>query len=88
MEAHEHLDRLAEELRQLGFTATAQRGVSARWLRVQNPAADALTEDVSCAPDVHGQQCFRWAWGAVIAPVVDVELAVERIAHVLKAVGS
>ena len=87
MEAHEHLVLLAEQLRQVGFSATVQRGASAR-LTVQNPAADALTEDVLCGPDEHGQLSFRWAWNAVIALVDDVELAVERISHVLKAVGT
>jgi hypothetical protein len=86
MEAHEHLALLGEKLRQAGFAATVRRGTSAR-LTVQNPAADALTEDVLCAPDEHGRLSFRWTWNAAIALVDDMELAVERISHVLKAVG-
>lgn len=86
MEANEHLARLAQELRRAGFTVTAPRPESSR-LVVHNPAADVLTEEVSCAPDEHGQFRFRWAWGAVIATAEEIELAVQRISHVLKAVG-
>lgn len=86
MEAHEHLVQLGEKLSQAGFAATVQQGNPER-LTVQNPAADALIEDVLCAPDEHGRLSFRWTWNAAIASVDDIDLAVTRISHVLKAVG-
>jgi hypothetical protein len=86
MEAHEHLNRLAQELRQAGFTVTAHDGPAR--LTVQNPAAHALTEDMLCAADDHGQLTFWWTWETAISPAEDIASAVERISHVLKEVGA
>lgn len=86
MEAHHYLARLAQELRQVGFTVT-EHAESAR-LTVQNPAAHALTEDVLCVLDERGLLFFQWAWEAAIAPAGDTQSAVERISHVLKEVSS
>ena len=87
MEARDYLVQLGEQLqRAAGFKATMQQGTPAR-LSVQNPQAAALKDDVLCSPDEHGRLSFQWTWNAVIAPVEDIQLAVDRICYVLRAVG-
>lgn len=85
MESTEYLGRLAERLSTDGFQTDVQGQVHNQ-LSVRNPAASELTEVIRCDSDNGGKVCFVWSWGAPIAPVVEVELAAERIAHVLKAV--
>lgn len=86
MESTEHLRRLAEHLTADGFEAILQ-GQPQDELSVHNPAASDLAEIIRCNSDTGDQWSFVWSWGAPVAPVDDVELAAERIAHVLKAVG-
>jgi hypothetical protein len=85
MESTECLRRLAEQLGADGFETVVQ-GQARTQLSVRNPAASELTEIIRCDSDNDGKLCFVWSWGAPIAPVVEVRLAAERIAHVLKAV--
>ena len=83
MESTEYLRRLADRLSADGFQADVQ---DQGQLSVRNPAASDLSEVIRCDSDNDGVVCFVWSWGAVIAPVTEVELAAERIEHVLKAV--
>jgi hypothetical protein len=87
MEVTPHLERLAERLASCGLTAVFVGGASDE-LRVGNPSAPGLAETIRCAADNDSRLCFIWSWGPAIAPVDDLEFALERIAHVLKAVDS
>jgi hypothetical protein len=85
MESTEYLRRLAEQLTADDFVANVQDQPRDQ-LSVRNPGASELTEIIRCDSDNGGKVCFVWSWGAPIAPITEVRLAAERIAHVLKAV--
>ena len=83
----------ADRLDQLGPALTA-RGMTASLvtpagrvpsLRVVNPAAPALAEDVYAGCCEDGSWWFWWSWAERIAAASDLDQAAARIAHVLAA---
>ena len=54
-------------------------------LRVVNPAAPALAEDVYAGCCEDGSWWFWWSWAERIAAASDLDQAAARIAHVLAA---
>jgi hypothetical protein len=81
----------ADRLDQLG-PALAARGMTASLvtpagrvpsLRVVNPAAPALAEDVYAGCCEDGSWWFWWSWAERIAAASDLDQAAARIAHVL-----
>jgi len=83
----------ADQLDQLG-PALAARGMTASLvtpagrvpsLRVVNPAAPALAEDVYLGCCADGSWWFWWSWAERIAAASDLDQAAARIAHVLAA---
>ncbi len=83
----------ADRLDQLG-PALAVRGMTASLvtpagrvpsLRVVNPAASALAEDVYAGCCEDGSWWFWWSWAERIAAASDLDQAAARIAHVLAA---
>ncbi|GAA2114639.1 hypothetical protein [Actinomadura alba] len=82
-DAASHLKALAKLMVERGFTALlVQAEDSPPLLRVTNPSASDLAEDVRCSLAL-GELCFMWSWERPIAPVRHVEPAAERIAYVL-----
>ena len=84
----DRLDQLGPALAPCGMTASlvtpAGRVPS---LRVVNPAAPALAEDVYAGCCEDGSWWFWWSWAERIAAASDLDQAAARIAHVLAAVG-
>ncbi|HUY50465.1 MAG TPA: hypothetical protein VMV92_32955 [Streptosporangiaceae bacterium] len=82
----DRLDRLAPALARHGM-ATNLLAPPGRVpsLRVVNPAAPALAEDVYAGCCEDGSWWFWWSWAERIAVATDPERAAERIAHVLAA---
>ncbi len=74
-----HLLDLAEELHERGWRTDLTRDR----LRVTNPDAPMMNEDVICEDGV-----FQWRHGPGIGPVDDLPQAVDRIMHVLRTVVS
>jgi hypothetical protein len=83
----ERLDQLGPALAPYGMTASlvtpAGRVPS---LRVVNPTAPALAEDVYAGCCEDGSWWFWWSWAERIAAASDLDQAAARIAHVLAAV--
>jgi hypothetical protein len=82
----DRLDQLEPALAARGMTASlvtpAGRVPS---LRVVNPAAPALAEDVYAGCCADGSWWFWWSWAERIAAASDLDQAAARIAHVLAA---
>ena len=82
----DRLDQLGPALTACGMTASlvtpAGRVPS---LRVVNPAAPALAEDVYAGCCEDGSWWFWWSWAERIAAASDLDQAAARIAHVLAA---
>jgi hypothetical protein len=82
----DQLDQLGPALTGHGLTASlvtpAGRVPS---LRVVNPAAPALAEDVYAGCGEDGSWWFWWSWAERIAAASDLDQAAARIAHVLAA---
>jgi hypothetical protein len=82
----DQLDRLAPVLAQHGMAtnlmAPAGRVPS---LRVINPAAPALAEDVYAGCCEDGSWWFWWSWAERIAAATELDRAAECVAHVLSA---
>jgi hypothetical protein len=82
----DRLDQLGPVLAARGMTASlvtpAGRVPS---LRVVNPAAPALAEDVYAGCCEDGSWWFWWSWAERIAAASDLDQAAARIAHVLAA---
>src|SRR5438094_1384680 len=79
-----HLERFAERLRADGWYARvlfADGRTPA--LRVVNPAAVPLNDDVTLGRDEGGAWWFCWSFGERLAHVGDLDVAVARIARVL-----
>ncbi|MFB4303634.1 hypothetical protein [Actinomadura sp. NTSP31] len=81
-----HLRELERELDARGLVARVVRTRSGpAFLRVVNPAAASLAEDVTCAPapETHDHY-FWWSWGERMHRVDDVDGAALKLAHVLQ----
>ncbi|MET8140659.1 hypothetical protein ABZU32_10150 [Sphaerisporangium sp. NPDC005288] len=83
-EALDHLERLAAQLEAHAFQVrlTARTGLYPR-LRVINPMAPAVTEDVLAANAADGEWWFWLSWAGRIGHASDIVTAAERIASVL-----
>ncbi|SDH38822.1 hypothetical protein SAMN05421505_11512 [Sinosporangium album] len=82
-EAVDHLQRLALQLEAHSFKVelTSRTGLVPQ-LRVINPAAPSVTEDVLACED-DGEWWFWLSWAGRIGQAEDVTTAAERIASVL-----
>ena len=81
-----HLRALERELDARGLVARVVRTRSGpAFLRVVNPAAASLAEDVTCAPapETHDHY-FWWSWGERMHRVDDLGGAACKVAHVLE----
>ncbi|GAA0322381.1 hypothetical protein NE235_04400 [Actinoallomurus spadix] len=83
-----HLEALAERLRGEGWYArvivsAGQAGL----VRVVNPYAPPLNDDIRLGADVAGLWWFRWSFGDRIAHVDNVDIAAARIIQVLGCPG-
>jgi hypothetical protein len=87
----EHLERLVSELGARGLLARVVRTQTGRlFVRVINPEATSLTENVTCRPstvadlpDWH----YCWSWGEPMHAADDPAGAATKVARVLAAVG-
>lgn len=79
-----HLELLAVRLRAanwyVSLIATAGREP---YLRVVNPHAVVLNDDVTARPDAAGLWFYHWSFGDRICYVGNLDIAVDRIARVL-----
>ncbi|MGP3961532.1 hypothetical protein ACTWPT_36605 [Nonomuraea sp. 3N208] len=87
----ELLDRLVAELGALGLLArvvSAQSG--RRFVRVINPNATSLSENVTCRPTAVSDipdWWYCWSWGERMHTADDPAGAATKVARVLAAVG-
>ncbi|MCF6472550.1 hypothetical protein FAF44_29755 [Nonomuraea sp. MG754425] len=90
-ENFEHLERLVAELGARGLLARvvqAQNG--RRFVRVINPNATSLTENVTCRPATVSDMpdwWYCWSWGERMHTADDPAGAATKVARVLAAVG-
>jgi hypothetical protein len=86
VEALIYMDALAAALRTVSdFRVDIVPAIqsSAAFLRVANPHATDLAEEIYCAPGV-GAWWFTWSWGDRIGLAADIEGAANAIRHVLR----
>ncbi len=87
-EASEQMEKLAVELESRGFAArVCPAAKRLPKLRVINPEAPVLTEEIHVALDSDGVASFFFPWPQRIAPVNDVLTAAGRIERVLAEAG-
>jgi hypothetical protein len=81
-----YLEELEHELDTRGLVARVVRTRSGpAFLRVVNPEAASLAEDVTCAPAPETKDhYFWWSWGERMHRVDDVGGAALKLAHVLQ----
>ncbi|REE97849.1 hypothetical protein [Thermomonospora umbrina] len=88
--ARQHLEALQEAItKQTTFTARLVRpqGTDFTYLRVFNPDAAKLAEDVGCRIEDDGDHWFWWSWGNTIAPADDIDGTVKAIKRVIGSGG-
>jgi hypothetical protein len=82
------LEALAERLRGEGWYARVVASEGATGLvRVVNPVAAPLNDDITVGPDAAGLWWFRWSFGVRIAHVGNLDIAAARIIQVLGCPG-
>ncbi|WP_254716492.1 hypothetical protein [Actinomadura sp. WMMB 499] len=81
-----YLQELECELGTRGLVARVVRTRSGpAFLRVVNPDAASLAEDVTCAPVPGGRDHYYWwSWGERMVRVGDPDAAARKLAHVLQ----
>ncbi|MFV2173447.1 hypothetical protein ACFHW2_28170 [Actinomadura sp. LOL_016] len=89
MVSDERVGYLQELERELGTRGLVARVVRTRsgpaFLRVVNPEAASLAEDVTCAPVPDGRDHYYWwSWGERMLRVGDPDAAARKLAHVLQ----
>ncbi|WP_262403363.1 hypothetical protein [Actinomadura sp. CNU-125] len=89
MVSDERVGYLQELERELGTRGLVARVVRTRsgpaFLRVVNPEAASLAEDVTCAPVPDGRDHYYWwSWGERMVRVGDPDAAARKLAHVLQ----
>ncbi len=86
-----HLERLVSELDARGMLARVVRTQSGRvFVRVINPNATSLSENVTCRPAQAADLpdwWYCWSWGERMHTVDDPAGAATKVARVLAAVG-
>jgi len=81
-----YLEELGEAVGSCGLVARVVRTRSGpAFLRVVNPEAGSLAEDVTCAPapDSSGPY-YWWSWGERMHRADDPQGAASKLAHVLQ----
>lgn len=80
-----YLEELEHELDSRGLVARVVRTRSGPvFLRVVNPEAASLAEDITCAPTPDGpDHYYWWSWGERMHRVDDPGGAAVKLAHVL-----
>ena len=82
------LEALAERLRTAGWYARViAAGGWAASLRVVNPAAPPLNDDLAVRQDEAGLWWFHWSFGERIAPAGELDIATARITQALGCPG-
>jgi hypothetical protein len=67
-----------------GFRVQVSRPVQGpTFLKVANPTAGGLSENVTCKAGPDDELCYFYSWGQLIAPVRHAESAAERLVYVL-----
>ncbi|MEU8245811.1 hypothetical protein [Nonomuraea sp. NPDC048916] len=86
-----HLERLVSELGARGLLARVVRTQSGRlFVRVINPNATSLSENVTCRPTAVSDLpdwWYCWSWGERMHTADDPAGAATKVARVLAAVG-
>ena len=54
------------------------------YLRVINPKASDLAEDIRCLIAGDGKHCFFWSWGDTIGPADDPAGIIDPLSRVLR----
>jgi hypothetical protein len=81
------LEALGAELGRLGWTARLIIAAGTPpVLRVANPAAARLADDIRAAPAGSGQPSYWWSWGDPVAAATPAEAA-ALISRALRIVG-
>ncbi|WP_019630265.1 hypothetical protein [Actinomadura atramentaria] len=82
----EHLEGLGRELGTRGLVARVVGAPGGPvFLRVINPDAASLAEDVTCAPAPETSDAyFWWSWGERLHRADDPRAAAAKLAHVLR----
>jgi hypothetical protein len=82
----DHLQQLVPELGACGLIARVVRTRSGpAFLRVINPEATSLSENVTCGPAPNSaEHFFWWSWGERIHRVDDPRGAARKVAQVLE----
>ncbi|MCO5992819.1 hypothetical protein [Actinoallomurus rhizosphaericola] len=84
LDSRQRLEALAERLRAEGWYAQVAAADGRLGLvRVVNPAAPPLNDDIRIGVDGAGLWWFRWSFGDRIAHVDNVDIAAARIIQVL-----
>lgn len=80
-----HLEQLRTALDSYGLEARLIRTpCGPEFLRVRNPRAAGLSENVTCAPAPGGRaDYYWWSWGERLHPADDPGVAAGKVAHVL-----
>jgi hypothetical protein len=81
-----YLEELVDELGSRGLTARVVRTRSGpAFLRVCNPEATSLAENVTCAPSPDSSEHYYWwSWGERMHRVDDPGGAASKVARVLE----
>jgi hypothetical protein len=81
-----YLEELVDELDSRGLSARVVRTRSGpAFLRVCNPEAASLAENVTCAPaSGSSEHYYWWSWGERMHRVDDPGGAAVKVAHVLE----
>ncbi len=86
-----YLKDLADELDARGLVARVIRtGSGVAFIRVVNPLATTMRENVTCAPSPAGLHdwYYWWSWGECMHRVDDPAGAAAKVARVLDTVGA
>jgi hypothetical protein len=90
-DSFEHLERLVSELDARGLLArVVQTQSGRRFVRVINPNATSLSENVTCRPTSVSEipdWWYCWSWGERMHTADDPAGAATKVARVLAAVG-
>jgi hypothetical protein len=81
-----HLEQLRSALGSYGLEARLIRSPHGgpEFLRVRNPRAAGLAENVTCAPAPDGRaDYYWWSWGERLHGTDDPGVAAGKVAHVL-----
>jgi hypothetical protein len=81
------LERLAQALKERGLVAEVADTATVPLLAVANAEVPALNQQVFCRENA-GTWWYWWPWEQPIGPIEDLDVVVERVASVLRSVGT